>query len=114
MLKKIQIVDEFDTPLVGAHVRQGSKGSVTGNDGVAYLNSDYPGTVTISYVGTQTQTHSFNSAPTKVIMKMESLDEVIVMANKEKTPKYLIPAIGAGLLLIALMSFGTDAKEVTL
>src|SRR5680860_1613881 len=111
MIKKIQIVDEFNTPLVAAHVLQDSRGTTTGKDGVTYINSDYPGKVKISYVGTQTQIHSFDSVPTKVIMKMESLDEVIVMANKEKTPKYLIPAIGAGLLLIALMSFGTDAKE---
>lgn len=113
MRKTIKIVDEFDNPLSGAHVIQTGRGSSTGNDGIAYINSENGG-VTISYVGTQTQTRSFDAVPSKVIMKMESLDEVTVMAKKEKTPKYLVPAIGAGLLLIALMSFGEETKEITL
>ena len=47
---------------------------------------------------------------------MESLNEVVIVATKPKNemPKYLIPAIGAGLLLLALMSFGSEPKEVTL
>jgi len=116
MKKKIQIVDEFDMPLVNAHVLQGSNGSTTDNQGFAYIDSNYPGQIKISYVGMQTQTHSFNSVPQKVIMKMESLNEVVIVATKPKNemPKYLIPAIGAGLLLLALMSFGSEPKEVTL
>jgi len=116
MRKKIQIVDEFDTPLVNAHVLQGSNGSgsTADNKGFAYIDSNYPGQIKISYVGTQTQIHSFNSVPPKVIMKMESLNEVVITAKKDSTPTYLIPAIGAGLLLIALMSFGSEPKEVTL
>lgn len=115
MKKKIQIVDEFDMPLVNAHVLQGSNGSTADNQGFAYIDSNL-GDVKITYVGTQTQTHSFNSVPPKVIMKMESLNEVVIVATKPKNemPKYLIPAIGAGLLLLALMSFGSEPKEVTL
>lgn len=117
MIKKIQVVDEFDTPLVGAHVRQNNKGAATLRNGVTYLNSDYPGDIVISYVGTQTQVHSFDSVPEKVIMKMESLNEVVVTAKKPESqmPKYLIPAIGATALLLILMSSSSGSpKKVTL
>ena len=117
MIKKIQVVDEFDTPLVGAHVIQNDKGSATQWNGVTYINSSYSGNVVISYVGTETQTHSFDSIPEKIIMKMESLKAVNIVANKTKSemPKYLIPAIGATAALIILMSASSGSpKKVTL
>lgn len=115
MIKKIKIVDEFHNPLGGAHVRQPGRGFAAGSDGIGYINSEYPGKVTISHVGTKTKSLDFNAVPSIVVMEMDSLDEVVITNSKNKeTPKYLIPAIGAGLLLIALMSFGEEAKEVTL
>jgi len=117
MIKRIQVVDEFDNPLVGAHVLQNDKGSVTQWNGVTYINSSYPGKVIISYVGTESQTHSFDSIPEKIIMKMESLNEVHIVANKPDSgmPKYLIPAIGATAALLILMSASSGSpKKVTL
>jgi hypothetical protein len=113
-MKQIKIVDEFNNPLVGAHVKQTGRGSSTGKDGIAYIHNDY-GPATISYVGTKTQTHSFNSIPAKVVMKMDSLDEVVVQSNpKQETPKYLWPAIGFTVGLLILMSVGSEPKKVTL
>lgn len=116
MIKRIQVVDEFDNPLVGAHVLQNDKGSVTQWNGVTYINSSYPGNVIISYVGTQTQTHSFDSIPEKITMKMESLNAVHIETNKPtETPKYLIPALGATAALLIIMSASSGSpKKVTL
>lgn len=119
--KYTNVVNEFGEPLQGAHLAIGSYiGTTTNNSGFGELTANGDAIVRVSYVGTQPQAYKLLDLPKRITLKMESLDEVVITAPKkttntmDKTPKYLIPAIGAGLLLIALMSFGEEAKEVTL
>jgi len=114
--KYTNVYNEFGDPLKGAHLSIGSYiGTTTNSNGFGELTANGDAVVRISYVGTQPQAYKLLDLPKKITLKMESLDEVTVTAKKkEKTPKYLVPAIGAGLLLIALMSFGEETKEITL
>jgi len=117
--KYTNVVNEFGEPLKGAHLAIGSYiGTTTNSSGFGELTANGDAIVRISYVGTQPQAYKLLDLPKKIILKMDSLDEVVITApkktNMDNTPKYLIPAIGAGLLLIALMSFGEEVKEVTL
>lgn len=104
MTRKITIVDKNGSPLGGVSVKQIGRGSATGSDGVAYIHSDY-GKVTISHENKSTQIMPYASVPDVVMTSIP---------GKEKIPSYIIPAIGGALLLIALMSFGSEPKEVTL
>lgn len=114
--KYTNIINEFGDPLQGAHLAIGKYiGTTTNSNGFGELTANGDAVVRISYVGTQPQSYKLMDLPKKITLKMESLDEVTVIAKKkEKTPSYIIPAIGAGLLLIALMSFGEETKEITL
>jgi len=113
--KYTNVYNEFGDPLKGAHLTTSTGGTNTNSNGFGEITANGNAVVRISYVGTEPQAYKLLDLPKKITLKMESLDEVTVTANKkEKTPKYLIPAIGAGLLLIALMSFGEETKEITL
>lgn len=116
--KYTNVYNEFGDPLYKAHLAIGNYlGTTTNSNGFAELTADSDAVVRISYVGTEPKFYKLKDLPKKITLEMETLDTVIILAPKKKpntTPKYLIPAIGAGLLLIALMSFGEDPKKVVL
>ncbi len=115
--KYTNVYNEFGDALKGAHLSAGNYiGTTTNSNGFGELTANGDAVVRISYVGTEPQYYKLIDLPKKITLKMESLDEVTVEIPKKKkeTPKYLVPAIGAGLLLMALMSFGSEPKEVTL
>lgn len=116
--KYTNVYDEFGDPLKGAHLAIGKYiGTTTNSNGYAELTANGDAVVRVSYVGKVPQYYKLVDLPKKITLKMESLDEVVVEAPKKaakKPPKYLVPAIGGALLLIALMSFGSEPKEVTL
>ncbi|MFV8280560.1 hypothetical protein ACNKXS_03395 [Christiangramia marina] len=114
--KYTNVYNEFGDPLKGAHISIGNLiGTTTSSNGFGELTASGDAVVRVSYVGTEPQYFKLIELPKKITLKMESLDEVTVTSKKkQETPKYLIPAIGATLLLIALMSFGEETKEITL
>lgn len=118
LTRQTVIVDELNRPLDRVHLAWENGGGTTTNSfGKASVIAPANANIRISFVGKETDYFNLKSLPAKIMMinKMESLDEVTITAKKkQKTPSYIVPAIGAGLLLIALMSFGEETKEITL
>lgn len=124
--RTVRVVDDYGTPIPGAHVYFDQKtGTTTNFNGEASISADSGNKkVYISYVGFAPQGFTLQNLPSTVKMTAgETLDEVIIDAPKKtaaksdsKVPKYLFPAIGATALLLILMNAGspTKPKEVTL
>ena len=78
------IVDETDTPLIGATVQvQGtSTGSITDFDGNYTIKANKGAVITFSYIGYKTQEIKFTGQPTvniKMVPDNQTLDEVVVV-----------------------------------
>jgi len=115
--KTVQVVDERDNPLEGAHLTFSGKGSTTNANGIANIVTSASDKISISYVGKEPDYYQVGNLPSKIIMidQVESLGEVVINSPKKNgTPKYLFPALGATALLLLLMSIGPEPKEVTL
>ena len=124
--RTVRVVDDYGTPLPGAHVYfSQNSGTTTNFNGEASISSEDPNKkVYVSYTGFSPQGFTLKSLPSTVKLTAgETLDEVIIDAptktaagSDSKVPKYLFPAIGATALLLILMNAGspTKPKEVTL
>ena len=78
------IVDETDTPLIGATIQAKgtSTGAITDFDGKFTLKAKKGATITISYIGYKTQELKFNgqgSINIKMVPDNQALDEVVVV-----------------------------------
>ena len=78
------IVDETDTPLIGAtvQVKGTSTGSITDFDGNYTINANKGAVITFSYIGYKTQEIKFTGQPTvniKMVPDNQTLDEVVVV-----------------------------------
>ena len=78
------IVDETNTPLIGAtiQVKGGSTGAITDFDGNFTLKVKKGATISISYIGYKTQELKFNgqgSINIKMVPDNQALDEVVVV-----------------------------------
>lgn len=78
------IVDETDTPLIGAtvQVKGTSTGSITDFDGNYTIKANKGAVITFSYIGYKTQEIKFTSQPTvniKMVPDNQTLDEVVVV-----------------------------------
>ena len=78
------IVDETDTPLIGAtvQVKGTSTGSITDFDGNYTIKANKGAVITFSYIGYKTQEIKFTGQPTvniKMVPDNQTLDEVVVV-----------------------------------
>ena len=78
------IVDETDTPLIGAtvQVKGTSTGSITDFDGNYTIKDNKGAVITFSYIGYKTQEIKFTGQPTvniKMVPDNQTLDEVVVV-----------------------------------
>ena len=78
------IVDETDTPLIGAtvQVKGTSTGSITDYDGNYTIKANKGAVITFSYIGYKTQEIKFTGQPTvniKMVPDNQTLDEVVVV-----------------------------------
>ena len=78
------IVDETDTPLIGATIQAKgtSTGAITDFDGKFTLKAKKGATISISYIGYKTQELKFNgqrSINIKMVPDNQALDEVVVV-----------------------------------
>ncbi|MCM1720415.1 SusC/RagA family TonB-linked outer membrane protein [Bacteroides ovatus] len=78
------IVDETDTPLIGAtvQVKGTSTGSITDFDGNYTIKANKGTVITFSYIGYKTQEIKFTGQPTvniKMVPDNQTLDEVVVV-----------------------------------
>ena len=78
------IVDETDTPLIGAtvQVKGTSTGSITDFDGNYTIKANKGAVITLSYIGYKTQEIKFTGQPTvniKMVPDNQTLDEVVVV-----------------------------------
>lgn len=78
------IVDETDTPLIGAtvQVKGTSTGSITDFDGNYTIKANKGAVITFSYIGCKTQEIKFTGQPTvniKMVPDNQTLDEVVVV-----------------------------------
>lgn len=78
------IVDETDTPLIGAtvQVKGTSTGSITDFDGNYTIKANKGAVITFSYIGYKTQKIKFTGQPTvniKMVPDNQTLDEVVVV-----------------------------------
>ncbi|WP_321019927.1 TonB-dependent receptor [Bacteroides sp.] len=78
------IVDETDTPLIGAtvQVKGTSTGSITNFDGNYTIKANKGAVITFSYIGYKTQEIKFTGQPTvniKMVPDNQTLDEVVVV-----------------------------------
>ena len=78
------IVDETDTPLIGATVqlKGTSTGSITDFDGNYTIKANKGAVITFSYIGYKTQEIKFTGQPTvniKMVPDNQTLDEVVVV-----------------------------------
>lgn len=78
------IVDETDTPLIGAtvQVKGTSTGSITDFDGNYTIKANKGAVITFSYIGYKTQEIKFTGQPTvniKMVLDNQTLDEVVVV-----------------------------------
>jgi hypothetical protein len=116
--RQTKVVDEFGDPLPKAHVYfSQNNGTTTNANGTAFLTGKPAQTVTVSYVGMGSKQFSLESLPPKItlIMQANQMDEVVITSKqKNKTPKYLWPALGGVAALLILMSVGSEPKKVTL
>ena len=125
--RTVRVVDEYGTPLPGAHVYfDQNDGATTNFNGEASISDEDPNRkVYVSFVGFEPQGFTLQNLPSTVKLTAgETLNEVIIDAPAKKTaagsdskvPKYLFPAIGGVALLLILMNAGspTPPKEVTL
>ena len=119
LTRSTRIVDEFNNPLEGVNIywENGTKGTSTDANGEATIVTPVDQKVTISYVGKYSDTYQASKLPPKIIMmdEVQTLGEVVITNKpKNKTPKYLWPALGGTALLFILMSLGSEPKKVTL
>lgn len=116
--KSITVVDDAGNPLPGAHV-YGSSGNGTTTDFDGKANVTAEGSVTISYMGFETQTFPFPDLPAVVQMRTadNSLDEVLIIAPKKTYFWTVFSLTTAALIAAATRKKKPQApapKEVTL
>lgn len=113
--KTTEIIDIDGNPLVGAHVKWGSKGTVTDANGEATVSVASSETmITITYMGKRSHTTSFASLGGLITLQdaVDDLPDVVVHdepISQPKSNKMLYTAlIGVGLLIVIASLKKTD------
>lgn len=98
--KKIQIISQNGSPVIGAHVLNASNkrtGTITNLDGIATVYAAENDVIKISHVSGASKEFQFQNLPEVIELEANELDETVVTANKPKTAN-----LGVFALLIAL------------
>lgn len=114
--KEILVLENIDTPLLGANVTSGShNGSVTNFDGVATVTAiDDAEEFTISYIGFVSQKFAFIDLPDTIILKEDAnvLDTVIITVPKPNN-KNIWYALGIAAALGLVYKATRPTKKTT-
>ncbi|MFD2827175.1 carboxypeptidase-like regulatory domain-containing protein [Leeuwenhoekiella polynyae] len=117
MQKRIKIIDSFGDPLPWANIvtAQG-KGTISDDEGFATVEASTGNQqITISFIGFQTRTMTFNNLPDRVILEpdVNQLDPVVITApkKKEKTDWATYASIGIGVISILIALSGNDEPQ---
>tara|TARA_R110002012_G_scaffold320805_1_gene545664 strand:- start:8517 stop:8903 length:387 start_codon:yes stop_codon:yes gene_type:complete len=120
--KKIKIIDANDLqPLPQAnvyHTNNTKIGVVSDFDGFANVQANDPNqSITISYQGYKTQRYPFSSLPPQIKLAMDvgQLDEVLIVAKKDKPKNTWVKPlifIGLGLLLASSVGSAEEAPPI--